>query len=245
MSEYNSTWPSQDLLGLNKSKIECRKYLKRLFELADNKKVKTYLLSYFSKPESDGNIDRVGEASKEKLKFMTVHIIRSAYFFFILTMTWSILLEAKSVLIEFWKSWHIPPVTNFQLTCQENDSSSSLWKHGQNSSNDYVVKSAQRHSVNIMEATSETLSAVNVQIAVWVYMASLLRSNNGVMKDSFNWDITNDMYRLNDGAFTDFSNSAVCSSLVAGIISLTFAQYKQYMTLSMPLASDVSLSLSV
>ena len=230
MSTFNSTWPSHDLQGLNKSRLECRKYLKRLFELGDNKKVKIYLVSYFSKPGSDGNLDRVAEASKEKLKFMTVHIIRSAYFFLILTMTWSILLEAKDVLIDFWISWHIPLVTNFQLTCQENDSSSSLWKQGQNSSNDYVVKSAKRHSVNIMEATNETLSAVNVQIAVWVYMASLLRSNNSIMKESFNWDISNDMYGLNNGAFTDFSNSAVCSSLIAGIISLTFAQYKQYMT---------------
>ena len=230
MSKFTSTWPSHHHKGLNQSHLECRKYLKRLFQLGDNKKVKKYLVSYFSKPESDGNIDRVADASKEKLKFMTVHIIRSAYFFLILTMTWSILLEAKGVLIDFWKSWHIPLVTNFQLTCQENDSSSSLWKQGQNSSNDYVVKSAQRNSVNIMEATNETLSAVNVQIAVWVYMASLLRSNNSYMKESFNWDISNALYGLNDGAFTDFSTSAVCSSLVAGIISLTFAQYKQYMT---------------
>ena len=128
-------------------------------------------MSYFSKQDLEGHIDNVSETSKEKLKFLTIHIIRSAYFFLILTMTWTIILGAKNVLMDFRKSGQLPLITNIQLTCQENDSSSPLYKQGHNNSNDYIMKSAKRHSVNIKEATTETLSAVNIQIAVWVYMA--------------------------------------------------------------------------
>merc|ERR1719361_2137138 len=51
-----------------------------------------------------------------------------------------------------------------------------------------------------------------------------------LFKETFDLDVTNSMLNLSDSNFTDFNSSWMMTSLVAGIFSLTFAQYKQYMT---------------
>ena len=99
-----------------------------------------------------------------------------------------------------------------------------------NTKNSYVVKAALRNRTSIHEATSETLSAVNIQVAFWISMSTTIRETNAVFKSAFDIDVTNVEYGLKADRFSDFSNSAIRVSLFAGFISLTFAQYKKYMT---------------
>ena len=122
----------------------------------------------------------------------------------------------------------LPPC--FQLTRDENDLKSALYTEGTNTKNSYVVKAALRNRTSIHEATSETLSAVNIQVAFWISMSTTIRETNAVFKSAFDIDVTNLEYGLKADRFSDFSNSAIRVSLIAGFISLTFAQYKKYMT---------------
>ena len=100
----------------------------------------------------------------------------------------------------------------------------------ENCSNSYVLKSSKRHNFNIQEATHETLTAINVQVALWVYMFGFLSISKSFLNRTFNFDAKNEDFGLKNGDFTDFSKSAMLTSLLAGIVSLTFAQYNQYMT---------------
>ena len=211
---------------LNRSQIECRSFIRQLFRLGENRNIKEWVLHYYTSKKSKNSVNEVANTVNAKTKFLTKNIIRSVYFFLVLNMAWTLLIEARSTMVDFWKSKHKPLVTNFQMICQENDPKFSLVT----SSNEYVVKSSKRHSLNILEATNETVSAINVQVALWAYMSTCLEEIRSMYKDSFNFHVTNSMFNLSDNSFTDFNSSAMMSSLVAGIFSLTFAQYKQYMT---------------
>ena len=114
-----------------------------------------------------------------KYRFLLKSIIRSAVFFLVVTLIWTLLSEALTVVkdIVYFKHW--PLITNFQLECQENDPNSPLFKDEKNSDNDYVTKSSKRYELNIHEATKETLSTINIQVAVWIYMATHIEQTKG------------------------------------------------------------------
>ena len=101
---------------------------------------------------------------------------------------------------------------------------------------------AERHRSSIREATYETLSAINIQIALFIYMATFIDLGNRVFEASFSRKMP---LNLGDETMTEFSSSAMMHSFIAGntnfltsyvcfsssgIISLTFAQFKNYMT---------------
>ena len=96
--------------------------------------------------------------------------------------------------------------------------------------NDYVAQSARRYDFNILEAIKETLATMNIQVAAWITLSTYLEKVRGYVNSTFDVEVTNKMFDLKDGDFTEFRKSAVFTSLMAGIVSLTFAQWKQYMT---------------
>ena len=105
----------------------------------------------------------------------------------------------------------------------------SVLYNGGNVKNSYVRQAADRFTINTNEATKETLSAVNIQIALYFYMATFLFNYRNAIYGILEQDIPDKLFGLKDNSFTQFRNSAMMNSLVAGVISLTFAQYKQYM----------------
>ena len=225
-TEQEDVWAKE----LNDSQIECRRFTSQLFKLAENEQISEWAVHYFTSNKSENSAEGIAKNINAKTKFLTQNIIRSVLLFLVLNMGWTLLVELKSTFLDFWYAQHIPLISNFRMICQENNPNSPLLDGGGNSSNDYVVKSSQRHSINILEATQETVSAINVQIALWVYMSTFIADTRRVFKDTFDINVTNSMIGLSDNSFTDFNSSAIMSSLVAGIFSLTFAQYKQYMT---------------
>ena len=214
---------------LSDQQLECRSYVKRLFELTNNDVIKESAIVYFTNKDSENNVGKINRDSQAKLKFMTVHIMRSTWFFLILTMAWTLGKELKQILLDIFRFNFWPFLTNFTLDWHENSTSSPLFQ-GENTSNDYVIRASQRHSLNIQEATHETLSVINIQIALWVYMVTFLYETKRLFKASFEIELTNKMFGFDKSDFNDFFSSAMLTSFVAGVISLTFAQFKQYMT---------------
>ena len=217
--------PSKSRADLDESQNKCLRRVQQLFLVCRNKMLSDFIVTYYL-----DYID-VAQGASEKLKFITVYIIESATLLLILTMAWTVIHEAKDIIVGFLKSRHLPIITNFKLECHENYSGSLMFKDG-NTTNDYVVKSSSRNFLNINQATKETLNAVNIQIALWVFMATFLSDVKTILEKSFKIDKIegNRMFGLSDEAFTDFEHSAIMASLLSGIFSLTFAQYKQYMT---------------
>ena len=213
----------------NSSQLNCRKYIKKLFEVGENEILKNAALSYYTHEKSENTINHVTKGATDKLRFLSVSMIKSAWYFLILTISWTLVSGAKDILVDFYTSQNMPIITNFKLECNENNSNSSLFDKG-NINNDYVAQSAKRHALSIQEATGETLSAITVQIALWIYMSTFLSRVHFMFKESFQFEISNEMFGFSEEDFTDFSSSAICNSLIAAIISLTFAQYKHYMT---------------
>ena len=217
--EYN---PSLDLAEqpINQSEKECRKYVKGLFMLGNNKVIKEAVRKIITEMKSDSS---VFESASEKTRFMTIHVTRSAYFSLIITLALTLVLEAKKLASDFCKAGHLPLLTNFHLTYDENHPDSTLFIGG-NTSNSYVLESSNRFILSIHEATTETISAVNIQLALWVYIATMLIRVKAIFKDSFNFDMTNEMFGFEEDAFTDFYRFPMLLSLIGRIISLTFAQ---------------------
>ena len=175
-------------------------------------------------------IDSVSRTISKKLDFMVMGIIRSAKNFLILTLVWTILYGFKDVLMDFILLRHWPLFTNFQRDYEEKFSNSSFFKGEGSVSNDYVVKTAKRYDFSIHEAVKETLTTLNIQIAVWVALATFIDKFRGYIDDTFDVHLDNKLFNLEEDKFTKFRKSAVFFSLMAGIVSLTFAQWKQYMT---------------
>lgn len=117
-------------------------------------------------------IDKVSQTISAKQDFLAKSIIKSARIFLIITMAWTILLGLKSISLNLYHSGHWPILTNFQTFVKENHSDSDIFKENGSTKNNYIAKSSKRYNFNILEATKETLCTINVQVAVWVFVAT-------------------------------------------------------------------------
>ena len=138
---------------------------------------------------------------------MTKHVMRSAWLFLSWTLIYTFLDESIKVVVEIIQFRDWPFVTNFCLKRDENSPDSDLFKGG-NVKNSYVRQAANRFTLNINEATQETLSAVNIQIALYFYMAIFLYNYRSAVFGIFEQDVPDALFGLKDDSFTQFSNSA-------------------------------------
>jgi hypothetical protein len=77
----------------------------------------------------------------------------------------------------------------------------------------------------------EALSTINVQVAAWITLANVMENYTKVFKLAFDVEINEQTFQLkNEEQLTSFTSSDVFTSLMAGVIALTLAQVKQYMT---------------
>ena len=218
----------------SENQTNCRNMLFKLINLHRVKVLKEAVTEYYLATRSNSSrnsyANRVSQSQAEKLDFLAVSIIKSARIFLIMTMAWTVLHGLKKILLNFYLSRNLPLVTDFQMEYQENHSKSDIFSKDSNTDNDYVANASRRFDFNIQEAIKETLSTINVQVAVWIFMATNVEKLKVTIGRTFDIEVTNDVFRLKEGDFTEFTESAVFTSLVVGIVSLTFAQYKQYMT---------------
>ena len=218
----------------SEDQLNCRNLGSKLINLAAIEGLKEattkFYLDTHSNSFKNSSVNRISQIQAEKLDFLAISIVRSARIFLILTMIWTVLYALTNSLLNFYQSQHLPLVTNFQMEYKENDSKSDIFSRDSNTDNDYVAKASQRFDFNIQEAIKETLSSINVQVAVWISLATYVEKLRLAIRRTFDIEITNNMFHLKEGDFTEFTDSAIFTSLVVGIVSLTFAQYKQYMT---------------
>ena len=214
---------------LNISQIECRKYVRRLFKLYENPVFKKIIITFLERRTS-----KMQETTSAERVFLTLQVMESAIWFLKITLILTILREIVACLIKMIKLRHWPLYSNFKLNSDEARALPLLTE--KNTSNKYVVQASGRADISVSEATKETISAINIQVAIWMYMATLIFKVKTVFSKFLKVDskyISDDWFGLNKEAgenYSNFYNSAVFTSLVAGMVSLTFAQYKHYMT---------------
>ena len=213
----------------SKDQLECRKFGKKITNLMNIPSLKETAIKFYTEGNTSSMIDSVSRTVSKKLDFMIMGIMRSAKIFLIITFVWTILYGLRNVLIDMILSRHWPLFTNFEREYLENFSNSSFFKGEGSMSNDYVVKTAQRYDFNIHEAIKETLATLNVQVAVWIALATFINKFRDYIEDTFAVHLDNKLFNLEADDFAAFRKSAVFVSLMAGIVSLTFAQWKQYM----------------
>ena len=214
----------------SKDQLECRKFCKKITNLMNITSLKKTGIKFYTEGNRTSMIDSVSQTISKKLDFMVMGIIRSANYFLIMTLVWTIFYGFRNVLMNFILLRHWPLFTNFKRDYEEKFSNSSFFNGEGSVSNDYVVKTAKRYDSSIHEAVKETLTTLNIQIAVWVALATFIAKFRGYIEDTFEVHLDNKLYKLEEDRFTKFRKSAVFFSLIAGIVSLTFAQWKQYMT---------------
>ena len=218
----------------SENQTNCRDMLGKLINLHRVEGLKEaatkYYLATHSNSSRNSYANRVSQSQAKKLDFLAVSIIKSARIFLIMTMAWTVLHGLKKILLNFYLSRNLPLVTDFQMDYEENHSKSDIFSKDSNTENDYVANASRRFDFNIQEAIKETLSTINVQVAIWIFMATNVEKLKVTIGRTFDIEVTNDVFHLKEGDFTEFTKSAVFTSLVVGIVSLTFAQYKQYMT---------------
>ena len=199
------------------NQTRCRKHVKSLVGLFGDKELEKVVKIWFEAENTKSNI------LAKNANFMTKNIMRSVYYFLLLTMLWTLSTEVKQVVTNICRSKQFPLITNFFLVKNENDPNSPLFTEetGNNASNNDCVKmTADRHRSSIHEATHETLSAINIQIALFIYMATFIDLGDRVFETSFGVRMP---FNLGDETMTEFSSSAMMNSLIAGSANfLTF-----------------------
>ena len=58
------------------------------------------------------------------------------------------------------------------------------------------------------------MSTINVQVAVWISLATYREIFSAYVKDCFDVEVTNEMFGLKEEMFTEFTQSAVFTSLI-------------------------------
>ena len=202
MFEHNTT-QYHYLVNLTNSQIFCRDTIRSLFTLKMNTELRQTFERYYLEKGGNrkNNFDKVKEGVNESLKFLTQNIIRSFVYYLVMTIVATLLLEIKTIFLDFYMSNQIPLISNLKLKWHENNPNSPLIKGGENCNNSYIVKASKRHNFNIQEATHETLSAINIQIALWVYMSSFLGCIKRYLRHSFDFDAKNEDIGLKSGDF--------------------------------------------
>ena len=239
---FNFTPSHPDPLGIemNENETLCRKYIIRLFELTKNDVINSTIISFFTSNISENNLEKVQENAYDKSNFLTKHILSGAWWFLLFTMINTISCQVKDCFVKAFKFGRLPLLSKFVLATSElNTDSERFEEESKRSSNKYVEKASTRNDGTISEASRETLVAVNIQMAVWVYMSGLIFEIKRNLKEAFGVDIPHSSFFKDDlmidgdpdeRIFIDFYGSAVFYSLIAGLISFTFAQFKHYMT---------------
>ena len=214
---------------LNETQLECRNYVAKLYQfLITNDMIKKTVFDFFLNSKSKTNIDNVNEGVNNKLAFMTKHVMRSAWLFLVCTLIYTMVQEFFRVIFEIVQCGDWPIITNFRLKVDDNSIDSVNFEGG-DIRNSYVIRAAARFRLNINEAADETLSAINIQVALFVYMASFLFTYRRSISESLGLKLENSLFGLSDSSFTHIQDTAMMQSLLAGLVSLTFAQYKQYL----------------
>ena len=214
----------------DKDQLKCRQFAQKFVSLGDVESLRKTFIAVYTQGSTSSLIDSVSRQVSEKTTFMTLAIIKSARYFLIITIVWTILYELRNILADIILSRHWPLLTNFKQEYEQNFSNSNFFNGKDSLSNDYVVKTAKRYDFNIHEAIKETLTTLNVQIAVWIALATFIDKFRNYILATFDVHLDNRLFKLKEDDFNAFRNSAVYWSLMAGIVSLTFAQWKQYMT---------------
>ena len=197
-------------LGSLEARERCRKVVRKLIQLFGHKDLEKVIRIWFEEEYTRSN------TLAKNPNFMTKNIMKSVFYFLILTALWTLAIEVKHAVTNIYKSRQFPLLTTFLLVKNENDPNSQLFlRDPKDTGNGCVKMIADRHNSSIHEATHETLSAVNIQIALFLYMATFISLGDQVFKDSFGVKMP-----LNAGfeTMTKFSSSAMMDSLLAGAV---------------------------
>ena len=177
VKSFNFTPSHPDPLGIemNENETLCRKYIIRFFELTNNDVINSTIVSFFTSNISENNLEKVQENAYDKGNFLTKHILSGAWWFLLFTMIITILCEVKDCFVKAVKFGRLPLLSKFGLASSELNTDSRLFEEeAKRTSNTYVEKASTRNDGTISEASRETLVAVNIQMAVWVYMSGLI-----------------------------------------------------------------------
>ena len=179
--------PLRDQFGTDE--LACKRFISKILDLIrDCPSLKKVVLAYYIEDESpqgkNQTVQSAVDTSTEDGKgdFLSISILTSARIFLIITLTWSLLYGFKNTVMNFYHYRQLPLISDFRMAYEENHSKSEIFTGEGNTTNDYIGQSARRYDFNIHEAVKETLTTINIQVAVWVSLATYIEKFGSYIK---------------------------------------------------------------
>ena len=243
-------WPQNDPYNetenFNDTQLFCRKYVNEvlhLFQCTDHnckgqehkKTLRETALKIFATGDHDSNFDSAARSLRRNTKISTNFVFKCIHLYLIFLLVASIGRELYTCLMDMWRYNIIPIATNVDLMKMELTKTSKIFSKTPMNNREVIINSV-RFDANINEATRETLRAVCIQIALFMYLSTIIfalqdiwsaavRHSNVTNPSSYT--MSSDKFNLTE-ASVEFDKSPIFTSFISGIISVAFAQFNMY-----------------
>ena len=238
--------PYNETENFNETQLFCRKYLNEvlhLFQCNDNnckgqkhkKTLRETALKIFATGDHDSSFDNAAKSLRRNTKISTNFVFTCIYLYLIFLLGATIARECYSCFMDMWRYNIIPIATNVDLMKMQLTKTSKMFSKAEMNNRDVLVN-AVRFDSNISEATRETLRAVCIQIALFMYLDTIIFASQDVwsaavrhsnVTNPSNYAMSFDKFNLTE-ASVEFRKSPIFSSFISGVLSVAFAQFQMY-----------------
>ena len=230
----------------NDTQLFCRKYVNevfRLFQCNDasckyqphKKAVIETTKKIFATRDYDSSFDNAAKSLRRNAKLSTNIVFRCIRLYLTFLLGFIVVRECYTSCLDISRYNIIPIATHVDLMKMELTKTSKMFTKSPMNNRDVIVN-ALRFDLNINEATKETLRAVCVQIALFMYLNTMVFALQDIWSAAIqNSNVTNpSSYEMSiekfnlDETYVEFYKSPIFDSFIMGMISVAFAQFQMY-----------------
>ena len=191
--------------------------------------------SIFTSRDYDSSFDDAAESMRRNANLSTNIVFKCIRMYLTFLLVLLVVRECYTCLLDI-NRYNITPIgTNVDLIKMELTNTSKMFSKASMNNRDVIVN-ALRYDLNINEAIRETMRAVCIQIAFFMFLNTIIFAfqdvwNAGIKRSNVTnpsgYEMSIDKFNL-DETYVEFCKSPIYDSFIIGIISVAFAQFQMY-----------------
>ena len=230
----------------NETQLLCRKYVNEVFRLFQCNDASCKYQEYkedlietskkiFATNDYDSSFDNAAKSLRRNAKLSTNIVFKCIRLYLTFLLGLIVVRECWTCSMDINRYNIIPIATHVDLMKMELTKTSKMFSKKPMTNRDVIVN-ALRFDLNINESIRETLRAVCIQIALFMYLNTIIFALQDVwsaavkhsnVTNPSSYEISIEQFNL-DETYVEFYKSPIYDSFIIGIISVAFAQFQMY-----------------
>ena len=238
--------PYNETEHFNETQKLCRKYVNEVFHLfqcndasckyQEHKKALIETIkNLFATNDYDSSFDNAAKSLTRNAKLSTNIVFKCIRLYLTFLLAFIVVRECWTCLMDINRYNIIPIATHVDLIKMQRTKTSKMFSKKPMTNRDVIINALQ-FDLNINEAIGETLRAVCIQIALFMYLNTMVFAFQDVwsaavkhsnVTNPSSYEVPIEQFNL-DETYVEFYKSPIYDSFIIGIISVAFAQFQMY-----------------